>query len=184
MDDLLKIILGSSVITTILTSTYTYFLHKRTERSTATLKREFEILAQAQNTDFEWKKKTTELLGQVYIHLNRTRLAFENKYSKLTKYDEAYEEEVLFLSNKKIRDLLLDNGHYLPPELLDQASLIIEHYDVWLNKYGNLRRIEKNTSIIQIYVGPEGFRFPEQAEELFKKKYIELFNEIRAVKSK
>src|ERR1700752_3772838 len=122
MGDFLKIILGSSVLTTILTSTYAYFLQKRTERSTALLKREFEILSQAQNTDFEWKKKTTELLGQVYIHLNRTRLSFENKYSKLTTYDEVYEDEVVFVSNKKIHDLLLDNGHYLPPELLEQAA--------------------------------------------------------------
>lgn len=147
------------------------------------MKREFELLSQAQDADFEWRKKTTELLGQVYIHLNRTRLAFKNKYSQLEKYEEVYEDEVIFTSNRKIRDLLLDNGHHLPPDLLEQASLLIEHFDVWLNKYHNLRKVEHNKSIVQIYVGPDGFRFPDKAEELFKIKYIELFNEIRTVKA-
>ena len=46
-----------------------------------------------------------------------------------------------WIGYKEIVDILLDNGHYLPPELLEQASRFIEHYDVWLNKYENLRKI-------------------------------------------
>ena len=175
MTDLFKIILGSSIVTSFLTSIIAYIFHKKTERTNAEIKREFEILSH----DFEWKQKTTELLGQVYIHLNRTSRAFQNKYSKLENYNAFYEDEIIFTSNKRIRDILLENGHYLPPELLDEASKLIEHYDVWLVKYNNLRKVNNDKSTIQIYVGPDGFNFPENAEEIFKEKYTKMFQSIR-----
>ncbi|MFZ1784899.1 MAG: hypothetical protein WAU23_06815 [Ferruginibacter sp.] len=177
MTELFKIILGSSIVTTLLTSIIAYIFHKKTERTNAEIKREFEILSQ----DFDWKQKTTELLGQVYIHLNRTRLAFENKYSKLKKYDAFYEDEIFYSSNKRIRDILLENGHHIPPELLEEASKLIEHYDAWLIKYNNLRKVNKDETTIQIYVGPDGFRFPEKAEDMFKEKYTEMFQVIRRI---
>lgn len=178
MEDLFKTILGSSIVTTVLTSAIVYYFHKKTERSNSEIRHEFERIAQIHNTDFEWRKKTTELLGQVYIHLNRTRLAFVT-YSKLKKYDSNFEDEIIFISNKKIRDILLDNGHHLPPELLGEASKLIEHYDAWLVKYHNIRKVNKDESTIHIYVGPDGFEFPEKAEGLFKDRYEEMFQKMR-----
>ena len=175
MTELFKIILGSSIVTTLLTSVIAYLFHKKSERTNAEIKREFEILSQ----DSEWKQKTTELLGQVYIHLNRTRLAFEHKYSQLQKYDAFYEDEIFYSSNKQVRDFLLENGHHIPPELLEEASKLIEHYDAWLIKYHNLRKVKKDELTLQIFVGPDGFPFPEKAEDLFKEKYTEMFRQIR-----
>jgi hypothetical protein len=176
MSEIFQVILGSSLVTTFTTSVIAYFFHKRTERTNAIIKREFEILAQKQNTDFESKKQTTQLLGQVYIYLNRTRKAYENKYSKLTKYDPYFEDEIVFASNKRLRDLILDNGHHIPPDLLEDASKIVEHFDVWFTKYNTLRKVEKDIITIHVYVGPDGFRFPIKAEERFKESYIKLYN--------
>jgi hypothetical protein len=179
MEDLLKTILGSSIVTTILTSAIVYYFHKKTERRDAEIKHEFDKISQIHNTDFEWRKQTTELLGQVYTHLNRTRLAFENTYCKLKKYDSNFEDEIMYTSNKKIRDILLENGHYLPPELLGEASKLIEHYDAWLIKYHTMRKVNEDKNTIHIYVGPDGFAFPEKAEEMFKEKYEEMFQKMR-----
>lgn len=181
MGDLFQTILGSSIVTTIFTSAIAYYFHKRTERANSEIKREFDRISQIQNTDFEWKKRTTELLGQVYIHLNRSRIAFENTYSKLKEYNSIFEDEVVYTSNKKIRDILLENGNYLPPELLDEASKLIEHYDAWLIKYLKTRKVNNDTTTIHIYVGPDGYKFPRMAEGLFKAKYEEMFQEIRRI---
>ncbi|GAB0157420.1 hypothetical protein CHRYSEOSP005_26950 [Chryseobacterium sp. Alg-005] len=178
MSELLKQILGSTITTTLITSVIVYFFHKRTEKQNALIKREFEKLSQKDNAHFEWRKNTVELLGQVYIHLNRTSLGFKNTYSKLKKYDPFYENEIMYHSNKHIRDVLISNGHYLPPDLLDEATKLIEHFDAWLTKYNQVRTIEKNDQIKQIYVGPDGFRFPENAEKMFKDKYVEMFNSL------
>lgn len=174
----MKQILGSSIITTLLTSIIVYYFHKKTERQNALIKREFDNLAQKDNAHFEWRKNTVELLGQVYLHLNRTSLGFKNKYSGIKDYDPYYEDEVIYDSNKHIRDLLIEKGHYLPPELLDEASRLVEHFDVWLTKYNQTRLVEKDIKTKQIYVGPDGFRFPENAEKMFKEKYIEMFKSL------
>lgn len=179
MEDLFKTILGSSIVTTILTSAIVYYFHKKTERRNAEIRHEFDKIAQIHHTDFEWRKQTTELLGQVYTHLNRTRLAFENTYSKLKKYDANFEDEIMFASNKKIRDILLENGHHLPPELLGEASKLIEHYDAWLIKYHHIRKVNDDKVTIHIFVGPDGFKFPEKAEGMFKDTYEEMFQKMR-----
>ncbi len=179
MGELYQTILGSSIVTTIFTSAIAFYFHKKEQRVNSEIKREFDRISQVQNTDFEWKRQTTELLGQVYIHLSRTRIAFDNTYSKLKKYDAIFEDEVIYHSNKIIRDILITNGHHLPPELLDEASKLIEHYDAWLITYHKIRKVNNDTTTIQVYVGPEGFAFPSMAEGKFKEKYIEMFQEIR-----
>jgi hypothetical protein len=178
MSELLQQILGSSIVTALFTAIIAYFFHKRTERHNAILKREFEALAKKDTSYFEWRKNTVELLGQVYIHLNRLKLAFQNKYSKIKDHDPFYEDEIIYQSNKHIRDLLINNGHFLPPELLDEATKLVEHFDVWLTKYHQTRIVQKDFHSKQIYVGPDGFRFPENAEKMFKDKYVEMFNEL------
>jgi len=178
MEQVVQIILGSSLVTSMLTGTIAYFFHKKTERFNAVIKQEFEIRSQIRNTDMEWKKQSAKLLGQVYIHLNRTRLAMKRIYSKLDHYDECFENEIMYKSNKHIRDSILDNGHYIPPEIIEEASKLVEHYDAWLVKYQKLRIEQKDTKTVHIYVGPDGIPYPDDAEEKFKSQYIRLFNQL------
>ncbi|WP_027381711.1 hypothetical protein [Chryseobacterium daeguense] len=178
MPELLQQILGSTIVTAFFTAVIAYFFSRKTENQNAVIRREFEALSKKDNSYFEWRKNTVELLGQVYLHLNRLKDAFKNKYSKINEYDPFYEDEIIYSSNKHIRDLLINNGHFLPPELLDEATKLIEHFDIWLNKYHQLRILQKDMQSKQIYVGPDGFRFPENAEKMFKEKYIEMFNDL------
>jgi len=172
--EILAIILGSGA----LSSLTTFFLHRRTERITEEVRREFEKYQQAQVRDIEWKKESTKILGQIYLHLNRTITAFNRTYSKLSSYDAVFEQEVMYASNKHIRDIILTHGHFIPPSLITDATKLVEHYDAWLVKYQKLRINERNHKICQIYVGPDGFRFPEDSEEKFKAAYIKQFNEL------
>lgn len=176
MEELLKTLISSTIITSAVTAAVAYYFNRKAE----SLKQELSRVSQLHSSDLEWKKKTTELMGQVYIHLNRTNRAFK-KTNTQEVYHQYQEEEIFYSSNKKVRDLLLENGHHIPPELLQEATDLIEHYDQWLIKFQRLRIAEKNTKIPQIFVGPDGFRFPEHAEEKFKKKYEELFFSMRVL---
>ena len=178
MSETLQIILGSTLATTLFTSIIAFLFHKKTERTNALLKREFELLAQRDNTDLEFKKQSAQLLGQVYMYLNRTRKSYKNKYSILKEYNQYYEDEIVYKSNQQLRTLLLENGHYIPPNLLEEASNIVEHFDVWFSKYHQIRKINKDTETIQIYVGPDGFHFPITAENKFKESYIKLYESL------
>lgn len=178
MNEILNQIVSNTIITGFFTAIIAYFFHKRTERNTSIIKREFEALSKKDHSYFEWQQNTVELLGQVYIHLNRLKLAFQNRYSKIKEFDKFYEDEIILKSNQHIRDLLIDNGHFLPPELLGEAAKLIEHFDIWLTKYNQLRINDKDIHTKQIYVGPDGFHFPESAEKLFKDKYIEMFTKL------
>lgn len=181
MNDVIKIILGSTFCTTIFSGLITYYFHNRTELFNAKLKREYEERAQVQITDFEWKKETLKVLGQVYIHLNRTRVAFLNTYSKLKEYDGYYEDEILYKSNTYIRDLLIENSHQIPPDLLDDATKLIEHYDNWISKYHKIRIKNKDFERVHIYVveNSDGVGFPPESEARFQKNYINLFFEMK-----
>jgi hypothetical protein len=180
MIEIIQTILGSSIITTALTAPIIYFFHKRTERTNAKIKHEFERLTNIKTADFDWQRKTTELLGQVYLHLNRTRFA-TTAYFKMTVYNAFFEDEVIYNSNLKVRNMLLENGHYLPPELLEDAAELLAHYDLWLAKYNAVRKEAKDFTTVHIFVGPDGSPFPSKAEGKFKKKYEDMFVAMRKV---
>ncbi len=189
MSETLTIILSSGLFTTITSGIVALYFNRKTERLKAEIAHEFDLRSKIQNTDFDWKKKSAEILGQVYVHLNRTRLAFDSQYSKLNAYDPFLEDEVMLASNKLIRDVILSNGQYIPPHLLEQAGKLVEHYDAWLVKYNNVRVVQKDTSTVHIYVGildengKKTLPFPTKAEDLFRLAYEVLFNEITHSKS-
>lgn len=179
-EDTIILILKSVSISTIITVVISYLTLKRTETLKADIKRRFDVYSQMQMTELSWKKETANILGQIYINLNRTRLAFERKVDS---YDKYREEEIFYNSNKFVRDLILNNGHHIPPDLLDEASKLVEHYDAWLVKYNKVRIINQDSSTKHIYVGPDGYRFPFDAEEKFKEKYGEVFKSISELSS-
>lgn len=51
ISEIISIILGSSLITSFIS----FFLHKRTERITAEVKKDFELLRNKFLTDLQWK---------------------------------------------------------------------------------------------------------------------------------
>ena len=113
-----------------------------------------------------WKEKVLSgLLGPVCMQLDRTNRAF-NRWQTKNLYLEA---KIIKDSNTIIRDLLLNNGHLIPIELLGDAGKLIEHYDVWLEEFEKKRGgTERDIDTKFIYAGPAGYPFPKEAEKNFE----------------
>lgn len=101
-----------------------------------------------------------ELFGPIKMQFLRTNRAFRRWRSR----NDILEESVLRTGNLAVRDLLLAKGHLIPPELLDHAASLIEHYDAWLEKFDRERGDGKPDGPAFIFVGPDGYPFPHAAE--------------------
>jgi len=123
-----------------------------------------------------WKEESvSELLGPINMQFDRTKRAFD-RWSKKNLFLEA---KVVKVGNEKIRDLLLEKGHLIPPELLEDAGKLVEHYDVWLEKFEKQRQSESpdlDTSFV--FVGPDGYPFPGKSEAKFKDKFSEYWSDL------
>ena len=123
-----------------------------------------------------WKEESvSELLAPIYMQFGRTHRAFDRWYSK----NLFLEAKVIGEGNRIIRDLLLNKGHLIPPELLEDAGKLIEHYDVWLEKFEK-QRLSENPDIETefVFVGPDGYPFPSESEKRFIKKYKEYWDDL------
>jgi hypothetical protein len=110
------------------------------------------------------------------IQFDRTKRAFEHRWKAQDLY---LEEKVIKVGNETIRDLLLTKGHLIPPELLDDAGKLIEHYDVWLELYEEQRGgKEPDLKSPFIFAGPKGYEFPKEAAIRFNEKYRLFWKEL------
>ena len=123
-----------------------------------------------------WKEQSvSELLGPMNMLLDRTNLAFE----RWGENDLFLEAEIIAKSNQKIRDLLLEKGYLIPPNLLIDASKLIEHYDRWLQEYDDNRRTKEPKQQDKFtFVGTKGFEFPRKSADKFQKIFKEYWEEL------
>jgi hypothetical protein len=67
----------------------------------------------------------------------------------------------------------------IPPELLEDAGKLVEHYDVWLEKFEKQRLAEQpDLETPFTFVGPEGYPFPRQSAQRFKDKFREYWGQL------
>jgi hypothetical protein len=126
-----------------------------------------------------WEERSVaELLGPVFIQLDRTKRAFE-RWEKQNLFLEA---EVVREANLAIRDLLLGKPHLIPPTLRKAASELILHYDVWLEEFDRLRAEQSSGKgrVDFVFVGPKGFPFPTKADEAFTHAFEEAWKRLYA----
>ncbi len=123
-----------------------------------------------------WKEQSVaELLGPITMQFDRTKRAFD-RWGKKNLFLEA---KVVKVGNEIIRDLLLEKGHLIPPELLKDAGKLVEHYDVWLEKFEKQRQSESpDIDAPFVFVGPDGYPFPSKSEKKFKAKFSEYWNDL------
>ena len=121
-----------------------------------------------------WKEKVLSgLLGPVCMQLDRTKRAFHRWQSK-NLYLEA---KIIKDSNTIIRDLLLNKGHLIPIDLMEDSGKLIEHYDVWLEEFEKRRGgKEPDINTVFIFAGPQGYPFPKDIEINYQKKCNEYKN--------
>jgi hypothetical protein len=126
-----------------------------------------------------WKERAvSDLLAPLYMQFDRTSRAYQ-RYKESRTFLEA---KVIRDGNLAIRDLLLAKPHLIPPSLLDDAARLIEHYDRWFEEFERLRLAEKpDLESHFVFLGPQGLRFPSDAEvrfkETFRKYWSELYGE-------
>lgn len=171
-EEIIEIILGSSILTSIVT----FILHKRTVKITAEVKNEFENLKGRFMTDLQWKQNACKTMGKIYFHMYRSNSAIK-RYFKIKDKNKFMEAEVIKDSNRTIRDIILSEGSLIHPDLIDEANKLVEHYDVWLEKY-NTMRVENEDEGLHVFVGPDGYKFPPDAEAGFRKYYLKLWKEL------
>jgi hypothetical protein len=127
-------------------------------------------------SQYSWKEQSvTELLAPLNMQFERTERAFDRWNNK----NLYLEMKVVKVGNETIRDLLLMKGHLIPPNLRTDAGRLIEHYDVWLEKFEEMRLSKKpdlNTSFV--FVGPDGYPFPSDAEKKFRDTFKEYWNDL------
>jgi hypothetical protein len=151
---LLTAILSSAVVSTIIGIA----LHGFKTRAEARAK-----------SRYAWKEQAvTELLAPLYMQFQRTERAFGRWNSK----NLYLEMKVVKGGNEAIRDLLLMKGHLIPPELREDAGSLIEHYDVWLEKFEKQRLSESpDLNAPFVFVGPDGYPFPADEERKFRETF-------------
>lgn len=173
MEEYLKIIIASIFSGAVVASFVSIIFKRKTEKITAEIKNQFEMNLTSQKTGHVWKEKAVaELYGPLCFQFSRTQKAF-GRYREKNLFLEA---KVLKDGNEKIRNLLLEKSYLIPPDLIDDANNLVEHYDVWLEEFSKLRETENPTSETFVFAGPKGFAFPKASEKKFKEKYLELWN--------
>lgn len=165
-------LLSGAVISAVLGS----ILLRRAKQIEAEIKSQYDRNLAIFQSNRLWKEQSvSELLGPINIQLERTSRA-SRRWRTQNLFLEA---KVIMQGNMVIRDLLLTKSHLIPPELQEDAGKLIEHYDIWLEEFDRLRNTEKpDLETRFVFVGPKGFPFPKDSENLFKKKYQEMWSDL------
>jgi hypothetical protein len=175
LDATLGGLLGSSVTTALLGALFL----RRNKTIESKIKTQFDQGFKVFESTRSWKEQSlSELLGPLQMQLERTKRAFE----RWDKKNLHLEGEVIRKGNMAIRDLLLGKGHLIPPGLMNHAVDLVEHYDYWLEAYDRIRgESSENEDSDFVFVGPEGYLFPVEAEKQFKAEFRKLQNELYGV---
>jgi len=142
------------------------------------IKLRFDGLMAISSSQRAWNEHSiAELLGPVNMQIDRTQRAFQ-RWTTGNLYLEA---KVIREGNQCIRDLLLTNGHYTPADLLEDAGLLIEHYDRWLEEFERIRggrELDLKESFVFVGIGPNPIPFPRRSADRFQTRFRELWMEL------
>lgn len=168
-------LLGSGLASTIAAS----LVLRRSRLIESEIKRQFDERLKIFESTRVWKEKClSQLLGPAVMQLERTKRAFD-RWDAKNLYLEA---KIVRDGNVAVRDLLLSNGHLIPPELMEHASLLVEHYDRWLEEF-ETKRVKESPANEDafVFVGPQGFPFPSKSEQQFKEVFRRLQQDLYGV---
>ncbi len=121
-------------------------------------------------SDAAVKAEYCEFLAPLIVKLDRTKSAF----ARWTGKNLSLESETIREGNSEARRLLMTKAHLVPAQLENDSRRLIEHYDRWAEEYDRIRVRQKNSEEPFVFVGPDGFPFPSDAEERFRARAMEL----------
>jgi hypothetical protein len=115
------------------------------------------------------------LLAPLVVQLDRTKDAF----ARWNDRNLPLETHTIRDGNLKARDLLEKHSQLVPFQLQEARRKLVEHYDRWLEEYQKLRQgPEANPKEAFVFVGPEGYPFPTDAEASFRARLEYVRNEL------
>ncbi|MCP4341246.1 MAG: hypothetical protein GY799_20775 [Desulfobulbaceae bacterium] len=119
-----------------------------------------------------------ELLLPMKVHFDRTRQAFQLWVKNRPTSPNVEIEDAIKASNSVICNLLKRKWHIIPTDLQQDAVRLLEHYDAWSAEYERLRpNGVRDPKVPYVFVGPQGYPFPADAEQRFLARYAELASE-------
>ena len=122
-DQLIGALIGGVISSSVISVVVGVLFNRKTTTIQEGIRNQFQILRSRR----VWKEQSvSELLGPVSMLLDRTEIAFKRWSANAL----SLEAEIIAKSNQKIHEILLEKGHLIPPELLSDASKLIEHYDI------------------------------------------------------
>ena len=168
-------LLGSSIATTVLGALFL----RRNKRVESEIKAHFDESLKVFESKRSWKEQALfEMFGPMQMQFERTKRAFD-RWDRKNLHLEA---KVVREGNMAIRDILLSKGHLIPPQLMEDAGKLVEHYDAWLEAFEAIRGDpSKNKDVDFVFVGPSGYPFPSDAEANFKTEFRKLQSELYGV---
>lgn len=163
MEELLTTTFKVAIEAIIVSGILGYFFLGREERLKKTIEREFKKRDTYFNAQFDYRRRSLEeVLGPVMMQLKRSKITLH-----AYKPNDRYKEAIFKQCNETIRDILLDKGYLIPPDLLEDAGELLKHYDGWLQHYHQLRELDKNMDTPFVFTHD----FPHSAEKRFNETY-------------
>jgi hypothetical protein len=107
---------------------------------------------------------------QVHYNLGQSAVAYKEYLQNGKTFKHA---QMLKIYNEKIKELLLENRHLLSNELQENSKALIEHYDIWLEKWNDLAQ-KLNPLPDDEFVFANEFTFPRKAAVAFEMEYNRL----------
>jgi len=165
-------LLGSSIATAVLGA----MLLRWSKTVEAEIKSHFDQQFNVFQSTRSWKQQSlSELLGPLVMQFERTKAAFD-RWAEKNLFLEA---QIVRQGNQTIRDTLLAKGHLIPPGLIQHATSLIVHYDVWMEAFDRIRgQASPAAETPFVFVGPAGYPFPRDAEKAFKHEFERLQREL------
>jgi len=179
MSDFFQVTLGGLIGSSVATTVLGLLFLRRTRTIESQIKDDFDRKLRVFESTRSWKQQSLfDLLGPIVMQLKRTEQAFD----RWTKKDLGLEAKVIREGNLTIRDLLLAKGHLVPADLHKDAMELVAHYDAWLLKFDELRGDPaKPDQPAFVFVGPDGYPFPKEAEARFIAAFYDLRKELYGV---
>ena len=116
-----------------------------------------------------------EVLGPVHMQMRRAEAAYRS-YLDDRKFIYTL---VLRDSNTAVRDLLLERGYLLPTDLQDDALQLIQHLDIWLVKWHDMRA-RTNPSLDDPFVLANESVYPKRSAQNLEAMYATVAGAERA----
>jgi hypothetical protein len=173
---ILAAVISGGVVAGVLGLLFRLLFDRRLTRVAEQVKQEIAEQASVSRSKRDWKVESVqELLGPLTMQLDRSNRVFKRWRTR----NDFVEGEILKKGNTRIRDLLLEKGHLIPLELLEDAGKLVEHYDRWLEEYALTREGEDDGERTEpVWVRDAGLGFPRESEIAFRETYLRMRREL------